>query len=286
LDLIASEPASRLLENPEHKRRWASESWEKQQERALRGWLLDRLETEPLWSPNGQPRVISTDRLADLMRDDADWVSVAALWAGRDDPDLADIVRRLCLPQAVPAVAAARYTEEALRKRAVWEQVWDLQRREDAGETVDIPVPPKYTSADFRSKDVWSLRGKLDVPKERFVLLPGAERDTDRSPVLGWAGWDHLQQVQALAAYALERRELDGWDGARLTPLLAAWDELLPWVRQWHNDVDPTYGQRLGDYYTTELTQLLATLGLTRDDLLAWRPTAATRGKKKEEAAT
>ena len=44
LDLIASNPSIRLLERPEYKRRWAQEPWEKRQERALRGWLLDRVE--------------------------------------------------------------------------------------------------------------------------------------------------------------------------------------------------------------------------------------------------
>lgn len=33
LDLIASDPSIRLLEKPEHKRRWASEPWDRQQER-------------------------------------------------------------------------------------------------------------------------------------------------------------------------------------------------------------------------------------------------------------
>ena len=35
-----------------------------------------------------------------------------------------------------------------------------------------IPVPPRYTSSDFRKGVWWRLRGKLDVPKERFVSLP------------------------------------------------------------------------------------------------------------------
>jgi hypothetical protein len=44
LDAIESDKYIRLLEKPEYKRRWATEPWEKQVERALRGWLLDRLE--------------------------------------------------------------------------------------------------------------------------------------------------------------------------------------------------------------------------------------------------
>ena len=49
LELIESDPNIRLLERPEYKRRWASESWEKRQTAALRDWLLDRLEDRRFW---------------------------------------------------------------------------------------------------------------------------------------------------------------------------------------------------------------------------------------------
>ncbi len=80
-----------------------------------------------------------------------------------------------------------------MHKREAWEQTWALQRREDAGEVLaePIPVPPKYTSADFGKNSYWQARGKLDVPKERFVLYPQAGRQTEPTPLLGWAGWDH-----------------------------------------------------------------------------------------------
>ena len=32
-------------------------------------------------------------------------------------------------------------------------------------------------------------------------------------------------------------------------PLLACILELVPWLKQWHNDLDPTYNLRMGDYY-------------------------------------
>ncbi len=86
----------------------------------------------------------------------------------------------------------------------------DRLNREQVG---DIPVPPKYTSADFRKGEWWRLRGKLDVPKERFILYPGAERAGDATPVVGWAGWDHLQQAQAALAPApsAARSRCSGW---------------------------------------------------------------------------
>ena len=58
----------------------------------------------------------------------------------------------------------------------------------------EIPVPPKYDTEDFVSTTFWRLRGKLDVPKERFITYPHCNRDADRTPVIGWAGWDHLDR--------------------------------------------------------------------------------------------
>ena len=43
--LIESNPNIGLIEQPEYKRRWNTEPWEAQLERALRNWLLDRLES-------------------------------------------------------------------------------------------------------------------------------------------------------------------------------------------------------------------------------------------------
>ena len=50
IDKIASDRDIALIERPECKRRWAAESWDSQVERALRGWLLDRLEAPGFWA--------------------------------------------------------------------------------------------------------------------------------------------------------------------------------------------------------------------------------------------
>ena len=127
----------RLLEAPEHKRRWASEPWEKRQERALRGWLLDRLEDRRFWlDAQGRPSPQSAAQLADEARRDADLVSVLALWEGKRDAHVTESLVRLLEPEAVPYLAAYRYKDSGLRKREAWEQTWALQRREDAGEQV------------------------------------------------------------------------------------------------------------------------------------------------------
>ena len=66
-----------LIEQPEYKRRWNDEPWETQQKRALRGWLLDRLEVPSLWSA---PRLTSAAALADRMREDGEFFQAAELY--------------------------------------------------------------------------------------------------------------------------------------------------------------------------------------------------------------
>ena len=231
-ELIEEHPYIRLLEKPEYKRRWSQESWDKRQERALREWLLDRLEDRRFWfdgAGGAEPK--SVGQLADEVTRDADMVSVLALWEGRPDVPVTESLEKLLADEAVPFLAAYRYKDSGLRKRAAWEETWDLQRREDRGEKVGtIQVPPKYTSADFRKPSYWRARGKLDVPKERFILYPDASRQGDPTTLLGWAGWDHAEQSLALSRIIGER-EQEGWDDERLVPLVAGLAELQPWVR-------------------------------------------------------
>lgn len=163
-----------------------------------------------------------------------------------------------------------------------WEDTWALQRREDAGERLPspIPVPPKYKPADFVKGSYWSHRGKLDVPKERFISYPAAGRDTDATELLGWAGWDHAQQALALASLISARID-EGWDSPKLVPLLAGLNELAPWVRQWHNQLDPEYGESVADTIDAELTSRLNEYHLTVNDLTSWRPVQpARRGRR------
>ena len=150
----------------------------------------------------------------------------------------------------VPYLAALRYKDTGLRKRVSGKRPGICSAQEDAtGERLDIPVPPKYTSADFRKGSYWSHRGKLDVPKERFISYPQASPDGDGSLLLGWAGWDHREQAHALMTVIEDRTTRDGWDAARLIPLIAGLAEVMPWVRQWHGDIDPAFGMSPADAY-------------------------------------
>lgn len=275
IELIETDLNIGLIERPEHKRRWATKPWDEQMGVALRTWLLDRLEQPQYWP---EPAAITTlARLAAAVRADIDFMQVARLYAGRDDLDVATLVADLVRAEAVPYLAALRYTDSGLRKHAQWLDTWALQRREDAGEDVGpIPVPPKYTKADFAGV-AWDHRGKLDVPKERFISYPGAEREADSSLPVGWAGWDHLARARALATWYLQAKR-DGRDVAHLAPLLAGLSELVPWLRQWYDEPNPDPAlDRPGTQIASLVDAELRALHLSADDLTAWRPEPARR---------
>jgi len=283
LVVIESNPLINLLERPEYKRRWAGESWETKLQRALRDWLLDKLEDRSLWfTPQGTPQPLSVGELAGHVEKDPDFIAALDLWAGQKDAPVTASLEKLLADQVVPYLAAMRYKDSGLRKRAEWEHVWSLQRDEDAGliRAADIPVPPKYAGADFVKQSYWFHRGKLDVPKERFIVYPGAGRATDPTPLLGWAGWNHAQQGIALATvYA--QREAEGVALSDLVPVVAGIAELLPWVKQWHSGIDPVFNIDLAEYLTAQLAEKSTAVGVPVNDLPNWRPPTATRRKKK-----
>lgn len=281
IDSIELNPNLRLLEKPEYKRRWATEPWEKQEERALRSWMLDRLEDHSFWfDAQDRPVARSIAQIADVVSRDADLVSVLELWHGTVDVDVTKALTLLLTDEAVPYLTAQRLKEPGLRKREAWEETWELQRLEDAGVDVGkIPAPPKYATADFRKASWWQARGKLDVPKERFILYPDAGRSTDPTLLLGWAGWDHLQQFLVLATI-MDERIAEGTDDAQLVPLVGGMAEVLPWVKQWHADLDPTFGMSMADFCSAQLEDRMTQLNVSTTDLKAWRPAPATRGRR------
>jgi hypothetical protein len=290
IDVIDKRKDIALIERPECKRRWASQPWEKSEKEALRTWLLDRAEDRRLWFTlrDGfeQPRPLTISQLADeLVKLAPDVFAVAALYAaahlGKRDLPLEAVLAEVLDAEHVPYLAALRYKDTGLRKRAQWEEVWELQREEDAtGERRNIPLPPKYASSDFTKASYWSNRGKLDVPKERFVSYPDAGPDADPTLLLGWAGWDHRDQAQALVNLVKDRTSQLSWDNARITPLLAALSELMPWVRQWYGTDDREWGGNAAEEFGTFLDTERAKRALTAEQLTSWRPAPKTRGRK------
>ncbi|MFI6637461.1 BREX-2 system adenine-specific DNA-methyltransferase PglX [Nonomuraea fuscirosea] len=281
IDAIESSRAIGMIERPEYKRRWATEGWDALQEKALRSWLLDRIERREHWyDESGQPAIVTLPRLVDVLSRDEDFVSVAGLFAPRRE--LMDVVADLMADEHVPFLASLRYKPSGLKKRADWEHVWNLQRQEDA--TPDgpskrvirnsIPVPPKYTSADFLKPSYWRARGKLDVPKERFVSYPSTTSGTP--DLYGWAGWDHREQAQALATYFTNQPLTT----EEITPFLAGLLEVQQWLYQWHHEFDAMYSGSPADFFAGYRQQIQGEHGLTDDDLRSWRPAAPVRGRR------
>ncbi|MFJ1744186.1 BREX-2 system adenine-specific DNA-methyltransferase PglX [Streptomyces microflavus] len=280
IDAIESNRAIGMIERPEYKRRWATEGWDSMRQKALKSWLLDRIEGRSYWfDANDNPTLITLTRLTEAMSTDDDFTSVADLYAPRQD--LAKTVRDLLSEEHVPFVSALRYKPAALKKRADWEHVWDLQREEDAAPDEPAkrkirertPVPPKYTSADFLKVSYWRARGKLDVPKERFVSYGTVNA---QSPELyGWAGWNYLEQALALASYI----QTAGLGDDEIVPYLAGLLELQPWLDQWHGEYDAEFGASPAVEIRGFRQVKQGDLGLTDDALRAWRPAPATRGR-------
>ncbi|MEI7773921.1 MAG: BREX-2 system adenine-specific DNA-methyltransferase PglX, partial [Verrucomicrobiota bacterium] len=328
-----------LIEDPHYKRRWIGRQGvfnhtrrSDEIEVAARDWLLARLEgyffernrvcpisdgfasAETGFTPAKQPAFTTTHELAGIAQMDPLFMVVGEQLKGGPGYSVHGLVGELVETASVPFLPGQRYKASGLLKRADWETVWDLQRREDAidaelgvdaqglsdaeatsrkqaaairkkAQVGDIPVPPKYGSGDFKRAVYWSLRGKLDVPKERWVLYPGVERNEDPSPVIAWAGWDHAQQAQALASYYMEARHTWAFPPQKLRLLLAGLLELLPWLHQWHSAVDPTYGASPAESIEALLDAECHDLGLTRVDLNTTRMTESAAPKERKPRA-
>jgi hypothetical protein len=262
--------------------------------------------------------LLSTAKPADLAGRDPAFQAVAELYRGRPDFDMVRLVTELVEGESVPLLPVLRYKPSGLDKRLAWERTWELQRQEDAidrratkkglgvndggwtAATDDgrsplnpaqadvlkkekvgrIPPPPKYKSTDFQKAAYWRLRGSLDVPKERWVSFPHCEGQGGL-PLIAWAGYDHLQLARAIAAHYVHVQEKEGGrDDPRLVPLLACLIELRPWLKQWHNDIDPEFNMGMGDYFEGFVQDEARQMGRTIEELRAWQPPAKKTSRK------
>jgi hypothetical protein len=286
---------------------------------ALKSWLLDRLESyfdfDGRMNDEGSPTsqidigLVSVAHLADIASRDSEFQEVGSVYRDDEGFDLPALVEELVRSESVPLLPVLRYKPAGLRKRKEWEQTWELQREEDtidartelpkddpdylsplaaeelkAEKIGDIPVPPKYKSAEFINAGgarYWALRGKLDVPKERWTSFPHCE-GTDGTLVICWAGYDHLQQAKAISAHYMNVKDnLGGRDDPRLVPLLACLIELLPWLKQWHNEIDPEFDLRMGDYFEGFIQDEARGLNMSLDEINSWEAPAKQRKRKK-----
>jgi hypothetical protein len=288
IEVLEQRSDIRRIEQPEFKRRWLSEPWGKREKEAIRQWLLDRCEQRDHWyvaAPDGSsgPCPLTVSGLARLLSKDQDFAAMASRYAGKAT-SLTEVVAELFREEHVPYLAAFRHTGNGLLKRVLWEQTWNWQRTEDESILLrqsPVPVPPRYTSADYLKAAYWRQRGKLDVPNERFISYPRTPPDEDL--IVGWAGWNLAERAYVLIGLIEGEGRSDGEVDDAAIPLLAGLRELLPWLRQWHREPESPFGTASpADEVTAYLGSRQAEHMLRDGDIAAWRPPSPKRGRPRK----
>ncbi len=55
----------------------------------------------------------------------------------------------------------------------------------------------------------------------------------------------------------------------------------MPWLKQWHNEIDPEFNMRMGDYFEGFLQEEAHSLGMTVEDIRSWQPPRGNRGRSR-----
>ncbi len=272
---IRTVPALALIENPSFKRRWYCPDYEAEEKEAMQTWLADRVEA----AAKDRQGVFSLDQTVASLQDDPHVLAVSELLAGRRDFNLSQLVAEALFGDMVPNHRFHVYKPAGLVKRDAWERTWEDQRREDAGEKVTPEVPPSYGSGDFLKTEYWQLRGKLDVPKERFIAFTEVPGRSGVETLYGWAGWTPVQRLRAILAIDENLEDADVPLADRIGLLDSAW-RLLPDVFR----EDPAAAARL----KAELQALVGPQGPSPELIEDWRkrfPPPSTRASKAKRAA-
>ena len=160
-ELISYDQCIGLIERPEYKRRWfrSAGAYDSNNlddktllQRAIRGWLLDRLEGASYWR---EPYLQTTQALANLAQLDADFMQVAECYRGHAGFDVHALVAELVEAESVPFLPILRYKPSGLRQRDIWEQTWAKQRREDA---IDAEVAASLTRREDETEAQYQTR--------------------------------------------------------------------------------------------------------------------------------
>ncbi|MCG8557323.1 MAG: BREX-2 system adenine-specific DNA-methyltransferase PglX, partial [Proteobacteria bacterium] len=251
-------PALALIETANYKRRWYKPDHKTEENQTLAAWLADQFEAAA--RERGRPAV--AEQLAAALQDDGRVLAVCEVLTGRRDYNLTALVAQMLSAEAVPNHPLHLYKPAGLLKHGVWERMREAQRREDAGEDVTPEVPPSYRSGDFLRTEYWRVRGKLDVPKERFIAFTEVPGRNNVDTLYGWAGWTSLERLKAILAIDEELEDGGVPLADRIALLDSAW-RLLPDVAR----EDGTVAGRL----KAELQALAGSDGPSRELLEDWR---------------
>ena len=193
--IIESNPDIAILEDPLYKRRWVPPDYDKEFWEAAQWWLAEKLE----WAleQHGQP--ISLRRWARSLGQDERVNAVLEVLTGTPMFDLEGELLGVMLANAVPSRPEHYLKPAGLRK-------------------FYGPEPtPQYKRGEFSDGTAWKIRGKLNIPRERFIAYAefdhtrrGADTPENGGPWFGWAGWNAGQRADALA-FLLDQANRAGW---------------------------------------------------------------------------
>lgn len=229
IELIQKNRSIGLLEAPSCKRRWEKNSWQAEEQAALRDWMLARLESPQFWTTSADqpPSLTSTSRLADATRQDSEFVQMATLYAGHADFDHSQLVADLVMGEAVPFLPVLRYADTGLRKHIQWQATWALQRRED---DIDAQVD---ATAEAKRQRLMSIVGvnsaELDAHTlERVEMTLLAELNQEKKRSQGGRGRQHSGATKVQSQGFHQGRRVAP---ARRTRRAQGALDQLPWVR-------------------------------------------------------
>jgi hypothetical protein len=263
-----------LVERPEFKRRWTTASWDDQEAGAIRELILERCERRDLWYETrgsaSYPCALTVKELAEKLATEQSVAALAARVWGAEP--LESVLTRMVHEECVPHAAPLCYSEAGLAKHSAWQETWRLQRiTDETGRRPEIPLPPKFTAADYLRPSYWRWRGKYSVPNERFISFPGMR---DGETLFGWAGWEPSERAAVLMD-VLDGSEREGETRETVLPLLIGLREQTFWMGQEKSD----------DKVRAFLARAQAAHSISDSDLLNWRPPKPKRGRPRNKPA-
>lgn len=214
---IEENGALKLLETATYKRRWFRPDYPSEEKSAFKEWLQDHVESALC----AQTRPLRLGQIVAAVQNDRQVLAIVELLAGRPDYDLGTILAAVVSEDAVPQHPYHLYKPRGLDKRAAWENMWVEQRRHQG--KPPSGTPPTYTQTDFLNAQHYRIRGKFDVPRERFIAFTEVPTASGPELVYGSRTWSPLQILGAALAID-EDLEDQGVDIAdRIGLLHTAW---------------------------------------------------------------
>ena len=222
--------------------------------------------------------------LADSVGDDAEFMQVASCYRGRTDFDLTRWSPNWSNPTPCRFCRFFATRPTGLGKRArVGASTWESAATggRETGRSMKSHVPPEVRVRDFLSSTFWGPRGSWMCPRSASSATRALSANADPTLVIGWAGWDHLQQAKALAAYYVRMKEQEGWAPERLQPLLGGPARTGPVAEAVAQRSRSRLRHRHGRLLRRLRRRGSRALGFTLDDVRAWQPPAGNTRRRR-----